>query len=95
MKLVHENGEVTGAFINLGTLAIARQKLAKMLPDIERFERCLPTALYISEHDGAWPPGWHPTGAECTDMVDTLRELATIELDVADELETERAGRFP
>jgi hypothetical protein len=57
MKLIHANGEVTHAvgFVDLGNIAIARQKLAKMLSDVERFEQCLGTALYITEHEGAWP----------------------------------------
>jgi hypothetical protein len=57
MKLIHDDGEVTDAvgFVDLGNLAIPRQKLAKMLPDIERFERCLSNPA-----TGANCPAWIP-----------------------------------
>ena len=99
MKIIHPNNETTAAigFIDLGTMLIPRAELAKVLPDIARFERCLPTARYVSdymsEHDGALPPGWNPTDAECKDVVLTMRELGNIELSALNELKEERKRR--
>jgi hypothetical protein len=58
----------------------------EQLPDLRRFVRCLPTARYICDN-GGWPPDWNPDAAEPNDVADTIRELAAIELENADEHE--------
>ncbi len=53
--IIHSNNTTTGAsgFIAFGTMIFPRAELAKALPGIEHFERCLPLARHISEHDDA------------------------------------------
>jgi hypothetical protein len=94
MKVENKNGTVTDVigFINIGTMAIPRAQLARVLPDIDRFERCLPLALkvdeYMTEHQGAIPPWLDRTQRD--DVAETLREIGRLELDAADELESEK-----
>jgi hypothetical protein len=100
MKTVHENGGVTDAigFINLGTMAVPRKQLAKWLPDVERFERWLPvtqrTDAYMTAHDGATPPEFKAMSvADCSAVLDTMRELGELQTAAARELKAELARR--
>ncbi|HKF93573.1 MAG TPA: hypothetical protein VKB53_05475 [Gammaproteobacteria bacterium] len=59
MKIIHPNHATTEVigFIDLGATAIPHAVLATALPGIARFERCLPTACYITGHAGDWLAG--------------------------------------
>jgi hypothetical protein len=88
VKVKHSDGTVTEAvgYLDLGGLLIPRARLAKELPDIARFERCLVTARYISEYS-AFPPGWNPTDGGINDVALTLGEMDELELKTAEALE--------
>lgn len=94
-----ENGNRLIGFIKVGGLAVPRAEVAKVLPDIERFERCLADAEMVNAYmtDHGKPPavlsGW--SDAYIDDIQVTMREVGAIEGQAAEHLRAERARRFP
>jgi len=78
----HTN-DIPPTHIDIGGMALPREELARVLPDIERFERHLPDALAIDtemkQGDGSIParvrdwPQEHIVG-----VVATLKELGSL-----------------
>ncbi len=83
MKIENEDGSATDAvgFLDLGTMAIPRSELARVLPDIDRFESYLELTLrvdkYMGENSGAIPPWLRPSQAD--GVMATMRDLAALD----------------
>ena len=93
-----ENGNSMIGYMDLDGLAVPRAKLAQVLPDINRFERCLPDALtlsqYMTDNSGDMPAyvtRW--PNSYLNDVAATLKELAGIEKQAAKTLHMEAATR--
>lgn len=96
--LKDENGNEMIGYIELNGMAIPRAYLVKVLPDIERFERCLDDALRVSrqmdENEGRVPDcmkSW--TGPYVRDIAATVGELGEIYASAAELCRADAAAR--
>lgn len=69
--------------IDIGGIAIPREELAAVLPDLERFDVCLTDALaidfYMRDHDGKIPgyvQNW--SSKYLSHVIETLKEIGSL-----------------
>lgn len=86
---------ISSTHIDIGGVALPRQELAEVLPDIERFETHLPDALAVDkqmrEGDGSIPDyvsTWPQ--ARVAAVVATLKELGSLREQAGEQIKAQR-----
>ena len=87
----------TPTHIDIGGIALPREELAQVLPDIERFERHLPDALAVDRDmqasEGAVPDyvrEWPQARIDA--VVRTLKEVGSLREQTSEQMKTSGAG---